>query len=106
MPTVLDGVWLLTGGVEGLVLLPVPVAEAPLVVSGGFVVVVVVLWVLEVLVWLPMLFVEPVAPAVGLVVVAEVPVAPMLPEDDWLVQESEILFTELTWNEPSLAWLP
>ncbi len=89
-----------------LVLLPVPVADAPVVVSGGFVVVVVVLWELVVLVWLPMLLVEPVAPAVGLVVVADVPPEPMLPEEDWLVQESEILLTELTWNEPSLAWLP
>jgi hypothetical protein len=59
--------------------------------------------------------VEPVAPAVGLFTVADVPAAPapaaapaapVLFEDVWLVHESEILLTELTWNEPSLAWLP
>jgi hypothetical protein len=106
LPTELGEVWLLTGGVVVDVEPVVPVAAAPLLVSGGVVVVVVVLWVLVVLDWLPMLLVEPVEPAVGLVVVAEVPLAPMLPEEDWLVQESEILLTELTWNEPSLAWLP
>jgi hypothetical protein len=39
-------------------------------------------------------------PAVGVVVL------PILPAACWLVQESEIMFTELTWKEPSLACVP
>jgi hypothetical protein len=72
------------------------------------------------------LLLEPVDSAAGLFVVAEAPAAdpaamlpdeapvsavgvvvvPVLPAACWLVQESEIMFTELTWNEPSLLWLP
>jgi hypothetical protein len=112
VPTVLDGVWPLTGGVVWPAVLPV--VEDWLLVSGE-VCEVVVLWVSVEVVWLPALLVEPVEPAVGLFTVAEVPAAPaptaapaapVLLEEDWLVQESEILFTELTWIEPSLAWVP
>jgi hypothetical protein len=67
--------------------------------------------------WPFWLLLDPVASALGLLTCADAPPAPtlpeaepmlplMLPEACWLVQVSETLLIELTWKEPSLAWVP
>jgi len=102
-PTVLEGVWPLTGGV--------PAADWLAVWSAVLGVVPVAWPVAPALA----LLAEPVASAEGLLTCADAPPAPACaeappiePEAEacWLVQVSEILLTEDTWNEPSLAWLP
>jgi hypothetical protein len=101
LPTVLEGVWLVTGGVvlDGVCVLVVALLWSGLVVVAGAVPVCPA----------PMLLEEPVLSAEGLLVCAEVaPVvaAPVLPAACWLVQVSEITFTELTCSEPSEDCVP
>lgn len=102
-PTVLDGVWLLTGGLALAAEPVVVVALVPFIsdeLELGAVEELAADWLLEPvlaeLLGVFMLLEEPLAAAFGLFTSAEVPLA----EAELLVHESEIMLMEVTFSEP------